>query len=213
MVKGPGKKLITVPAVYKTVTEKVLVSPEHNEWKKGVGPIERVDSITGEIMCLVKVPAVYKTVTKRVMVTPPQTKEVEIPAVYKTITKKVLVTPAQTKKVVIPAVYKTVRVKKMITPPQVQKHTIPAVYKTVTKRVKIEDAKLVWKPILCKTNMNAVTIKELQRALSSAGFNPGPIDGVYGPLTRAAVRRFQKAKGLPSGALTIETLRALHVAY
>jgi len=61
--------------------------------------------------------------------------------------------------------------------------------------------------------MNAVTIKELQRALSSAGFNPGPIDGIYRPLTRAAVGRFQKAKGLPSGALTIETLRALHVAY
>ena len=213
MVKGPGKKLVTIPAVYKTVTEKVLVSPAHTEWKKGTGPITRVNEITGEIMCLVKVPAKYKTITKRVMVKPPQTKEIEIPPVYKTITKRVLVKPAQTKKVVIPAVYKTIRVKKMVTPPQVKRIPIPPVYTTVTKRIKVSDAKLVWKPILCKTNMNPETIRELQRALKKAGFNPGPIDGVYGPLTRAAVKRFQKAKGLPSGALTIETLKALHVAY
>ncbi len=213
MVKAPGKKLVTIPAVYKTVTEKVLVSPEHTEWKKGTGPIEKVNEITGEIMCLVKVPAVYKTVTKRVMVKPPQTKEIETPPVYKTITKRVLVKPAQVKKIKIPPVYKTVRVKKMVEGPKVIKKTIPPVYKTITKRIKVSEAKLVWKPILCKTNMNPEVIRELQRVLKAKGYYKGPIDGIYGPLTKAALIKYQRAVGLPEGALTIESLKSLKVSY
>ena len=36
----------------------------------------------------------------------------------------------------------------------------------------------------------------IQLALKRAGFDPGPIDGVYGPKTTEAVRAFQKANGL-----------------
>jgi mannan endo-1,4-beta-mannosidase len=39
-------------------------------------------------------------------------------------------------------------------------------------------------------------VKELQRALQRAGFDPGPIDGEFGPVTAAAVRSFQAARGL-----------------
>jgi hypothetical protein len=49
-------------------------------WKKGRGPIEKIDAATGEIMCLVEVPATYK-----VMDTPPTTREVTVPAEYKTV--------------------------------------------------------------------------------------------------------------------------------
>ncbi|MBI2881601.1 MAG: peptidoglycan-binding protein, partial [Candidatus Tectomicrobia bacterium] len=35
-----------------------------------------------------------------------------------------------------------------------------------------------------------------QAALKKAGFDPGPIDGVAGRKTRAAVMAFQKANGL-----------------
>lgn len=41
-----------------------------------------------------------------------------------------------------------------------------------------------------------MTIIELQKALAKAGFDPGPIDGIAGPLTRTAIRAFQKANGL-----------------
>ena len=41
-------------------------------------------------------------------------------------------------------------------------------------------------------------VEELQQILKDAGFEPGPIDGVMGGQTRAAIRKFQKEKGLKS---------------
>jgi peptidoglycan hydrolase-like protein with peptidoglycan-binding domain len=38
--------------------------------------------------------------------------------------------------------------------------------------------------------------KNAQQALQAKGYNPGPIDGIYGPRTTAAVRDYQKAEGL-----------------
>ena len=40
-------------------------------------------------------------------------------------------------------------------------------------------------------------VRSLQRRLASAGTSPGPIDGRYGVLTDAAVKRFQRAHHLP----------------
>jgi peptidoglycan L-alanyl-D-glutamate endopeptidase CwlK len=39
-------------------------------------------------------------------------------------------------------------------------------------------------------------VKELQKRLKAAGFNPGNIDGDFGPGAQAAVLAFQKSKGL-----------------
>lgn len=40
------------------------------------------------------------------------------------------------------------------------------------------------------------SVTRLQQALKNAGFNPGPIDGDFGPKTKAAVVAFQRAKHL-----------------
>jgi peptidoglycan hydrolase-like protein with peptidoglycan-binding domain len=40
------------------------------------------------------------------------------------------------------------------------------------------------------------SVKQLQQALANAGFSPGAIDGDFGAKTDAAVKAFQKAKGL-----------------
>ena len=47
------------------------------------------------------------------------------------------------------------------------------------------------------------------KALKSAGFNPGPIDGIMGWRTKSALHKYQKSNDLSSGALTKETLGAL----
>lgn len=53
-------------------------------------------------------------------------------------------------------------------------------------------------------------VKYIQSSLLQAGYNPGPVDGVLGPRTRAALKSFQKANYLKGeGAITEATLKAL----
>jgi len=68
-----------------------------------------------------------------------------------------------------------------------------------------------WMSILCETNTNPGIVLKLQRALDTAGFDPGSIDGVLGGATLRAVDAYQKSKGLASGHLTMETLKSLGV--
>ena len=217
LVKEATTKLVPVPAQYKYVKEKVLVEPAHTKWKKGRGVygyngvLQSKTTPTGEVMCLVKVPARYKMITRKVLVKPACSVSRPIPAVYKTVTKKVLVTPARERVVKIPAVYKNVQVKQLVCPETTKEIKIPAVYKTVTRKVKVCDSQIKWMPVLCETNFTAPRVMMMQRALKRAGYNPGPIDGIIGSQTKNAIRRFQKANGLASGAITLQTLRALGI--
>jgi peptidoglycan hydrolase-like protein with peptidoglycan-binding domain len=53
-------------------------------------------------------------------------------------------------------------------------------------------------------------VSELQRLLKAAGFDPGPIDGYFGPVTERAVRAFQRAAGIVvDGKVGPQTLNAL----
>ena len=53
-------------------------------------------------------------------------------------------------------------------------------------------------------------VRLLQQRLRNAGFMPGPIDGILGPKTRQAIRRFQEAHGLrATGHLNAVTRQAL----
>ena len=44
-------------------------------------------------------------------------------------------------------------------------------------------------------------VRVMQRRLAKAGFSPGPIDGLYGPLTAHAVTRYQTAHHLPANGI------------
>jgi len=53
-------------------------------------------------------------------------------------------------------------------------------------------------------------VGQVQEQLQKAGLNPGPIDGVLGPRTKAALRRYQASQGLPAtGVLDEATRQAL----
>lgn len=41
-----------------------------------------------------------------------------------------------------------------------------------------------------------MSVRQYQQALKAAGFDPGPIDGIKGPRTIAAIRAFQRSRGL-----------------
>jgi hypothetical protein len=211
LAKQASTRMEKVPAKYEWAEEQILVKPAHTVWKKGRGPIERVDHATGEIMCLVEVPATYKTVKKKVMVKPPTTREVTIPAEYRTVKKRVLVKPASTRKIEIPAEYKTVKVRKLVTPPQERRTQIPAEYQTVTRTEQVADGRMEWRRILCETNVTPQIVSRVQTALLKAGHNPGPIDGILGRQTVGAIKAYQKERGLATGGLTYGTMESLGV--
>jgi hypothetical protein len=52
-------------------------------------------------------------------------------------------------------------------------------------------------------------VAEVQKRLISFGFNPGPIDGVAGPLTERAVLRYQQNRGQQAGAVDRRLLEQL----
>lgn len=59
----------------------------------------------------------------------------------------------------------------------------------------------------------ASTVRDVQQALQSKGFDVGTIDGVMGPRTQAALRQFQQQQGMTSsGRLDQQTLSALNVS-
>lgn len=47
-----------------------------------------------------------------------------------------------------------------------------------------------------RVNSRGAQVSQLQRQLKAAGFNPGPVDGIFGQGTLKAVKAYQKSKGL-----------------
>jgi|SRR5882672_2274288 len=65
---------------------------------------------------------------------------------------------------------------------------------------------------LTDPHMQDATVKAIQRTLKDAGFDPGPLDGDFGPATHAAVVSFQAARRLViDGEVGPTTARALGV--
>jgi Putative peptidoglycan binding domain/Hypothetical protein TTHB210 len=72
----------------------------------------------------------------------------------------------------------------------------------------------VWMGMLCLVLWPVVSaahgdwrIGQAQERLKAAGFNPGSIDGVLGPRTREALRRYQASQRLPATGILDETTR------
>ena len=193
LVKPAGKKFVQTPAEYGFVSERVVSTPAHFAWKKGNGGLLTAaqakafstNSTSGEVLCKVKVPASYKTVRK-----------------------KVLKKAASVKELAIPAEYNTVKVKRLVRDAKVNKTVIPAEFGTSTRRALVKDSSLNWDKVLCKTNATHSSVSNVQKALKKSGHNVA-VDGVLGGDTMRAVTAYQKANGLATGALTLETINKL----
>ncbi len=275
-IRPESNKYLAKPASYKTVQEKVLVEPAKSIWKKGEGLVQKIDNLTGEIMCRVEIPAVYKEFPKKVverhatatLIPVPQTvksfdvsvleedaKEVrnpvaatyetvetfktvaqpayswaagapgdddvmgkhtgkvvclkETPAVIKTFEQTLVKTPGRFESEELAAVVNDIPVKRLVSNATISKTPVPAVNQSFTKTVKIADARLEWRPVLCETNLSNEKISSIQKALGERGYETGANPGVIDQDMFNALEQFQKDENLAQGGLTLSTIKAL----
>ena len=55
-------------------------------------------------------------------------------------------------------------------------------------------------PVL-KKGSNDPAVRDLQEALKALGYDPGPVDGVFGAKTESAVKKFQEAREIPADGI------------
>ncbi|VAW46092.1 hypothetical protein MNBD_GAMMA03-2090 [hydrothermal vent metagenome] len=199
VVQEVSTKIIEVPATYKDETKQILVKPATTVWKKGTGPIQRIDSATGEIMCLVDVPAEYKTITTRVIDTPASTKVITIPEVTKIVQSRQEVVPAKEIRRTVPAKYKMVKKTTVESDGELVWHEVhnntmdtksrtgrqmclvsePAIYKTTTKRIVVTPAST--QKVAIPAEYKEIKVKTL---LSEASEKRTKIPAVYKTIYR-----------------------------
>ena len=155
-----------VPAVYKTVNERVMVQAASSyvvqqpakyayQTRRVLVQPERVTYRTS--------PAVYQTQHHKVQVKSASSGweyrtikgrrilcKVHYPAVYQTTSQRVLVKPASKVAVRHPAVYSHVKEKVLIQPATSHRVQKPAVYRTVSRNVLVQPVRTVWQPIRAK---------------------------------------------------------------
>ena len=85
----------------------------------------------------------------------------------------------------------------------------PAAYRTDTHQRIAEAPRDLLFETPCAARMTPELVATLQRALAARGLYAGPVDGRMTGATRAALRAFQKRRGLDSAILAIDSARAL----
>ena len=61
--------------------------------------------------------------------------------------------------------------------------------------------------------MSDANRRQVQETLHRLGYYQGPVDGIFGSLTRASIRRFQQDSGTkPTGSLTADEANHLVTA-
>lgn len=194
--------LTEVPAKTELVTRRIPNCP--------TGSTTNGDKCCREEM----LPPEYMTTTKKVLKTPASVREVQIPAKMGTLTRKVIKQPGSIREIEVPAEYGTRTRKVMKNSGASRQVEIPAEYKTITKKVLVREGGFTeWREVICESKITTATIRSVQDALRSRGYDPGQTDNVMGKKTKAALSKFQKDNGLPIGNLDFETLRALGLNY
>lgn len=209
----PGYERLTVsPPQYKTVTETVQVSPPRLEWRPGSSRNaikHHKDAHTGAVYCLVEVPGETRTITRTILAQPEMVKPVAVPPEYRTLTMYDVI-PARVEEVPIPPKYASVIMHDLAEPAQRITEAVPPQTQTIEKKVLVSPERYEWVSVLCETNSDANTIREIQSALKARGFYPGAIDGIMGPQTQGALESYQRSMGMPvTGYLTMDTVNSL----
>jgi hypothetical protein len=87
----------------------------------------------------------------------------------------------------------------------------PASFRTETRQRIVSDRRAVWFETLCDGDLGVDTLSTLQRALKARGLYREPLTGAMDGPTRAAIRAWQRPRGLDSDVLSLAAAQALGV--
>ena len=209
-------RVVEVPEAWRTIKRRVEVEPARTEQVTVPATYKSVPTqvlVRAEVTREVAVPAETTAVTRYTVDQPATLREVAVPALVQPVSRVEVAKAASVRDEVVPAVYRTEARQVVDQPASTRVVDVPEVYETVNWLVKVSEAREERREILCETNTAPQKIQEVQRALQSAGFSPGPQNGLLAQDTLNAVARYQQARGLPvHGYLDVETVRALGVA-
>ena len=159
-VPGPVRQVL-FPPVYRTVTERRLISPAHLAWRPGgaahgFAPSEGYGQgggvqarATGEVLCRVLVPARYAWISRHVMVSPGHEITVHGRPCRVRVKDRVLVRPGRIVDHAVAAVYRTVDETHVVHPASRQRIVRPGPVRIVSRRVLAAPAHYGWAPIVC----------------------------------------------------------------
>lgn len=202
--------------------------------------VRRLDPNSGEIYCLVEERGVTQTVTRRVVTNPAAVRVVNVPAQVQTVTRQVLATAAQVREIRVPEQTQTIQVQELASRAAARKTVTPEQSSTINRQELVTAEHYEWVQVACDNtgaqhvshgngsadpvarpvphqvqtghgaNNVVVSTISLQRALAELGLYRGPIDGIYGPLTREAVAQYQRTNHLTvTGRVNAEVVRGL----
>ena len=154
---------------YEQLSEQVLERPARLVWRRGSGPVQRIDQATGDIYCLV-----------------------EEPAVYRTLSRPVQKSPSGLRRVVVPEQLGSRPAARLIDPGSVERVSVPAQLESRWERELVTPERYEWRSVLCPTNMTPEVIARVQQSLRAEGYDPGPVDGVLGARTQRALAQYQR---------------------
>lgn len=178
-----------VPAKFETVKRQEKVSDGKIAWSASKSADSSVyGKLTGNAVCLKETPAKFKTVERRIVKSPARFLTQEVPA--KTT---------------------SVKVEKLVSDATQRKIKVPAVTDTLVRRVKVSDARMEWRSVLCETNVTPGIVEQIQTALNSRGYSAGKVDGKLGRGTLSAMEKFQEDENLATGGMTYSTIKALGI--
>lgn len=214
MVKPELTTFDVIPAKYENRQVEVVVTPAKTVLEPcNAGGVSFSRTSAAQAFCAKEIPAVTETVTQRVVIQEEQTNVRFEPAVYETVTRRVVDRPARAVEIMTEEIVDTIPVHELVSQAQTEIIEIPAVTKEMQLTQFDGPPRIVSLQALCNADLTDQIVKDLQNSLRANGYNPGPVDGKLGHMTISALEQFQAENGLGVGALTLESLDALSVAY
>jgi len=193
-------ELFAVPASYRTEQRNIKIRDAYQRWKPGC-----LASLSD---CIEYVPEAYKSFTVKIIDTPAKIQQKRIPGKTVQIPRKVLVKPGQGTGKPLPAKYETVRVSRVKTPWEIRTTPRPTRYEQVPIKRLVHEGTILEAPTWCAAQAPATQIRALQNSLVRQGYSVVQ-HGQWDARTRQALLDFQQEHRLPTGGVTIETLRQL----